>query len=282
MKNQIKSPPNSEYSILMEPTRIVGRIPANGPVDIDADQPVERLLGGYVVYYSGGLPFSLDMGRGWQSSDQLLVVEPYRKHRLRRCPGLRTTLIEPESVNPGIMADERWVAGTASYPAWVERIDRGFTSWLRTGTLPGFSVDEMIFGENLPARELDPRIEMIISQITGRPGGPQLRVEELAESVNLSPSRLSHLFREQLGISMRSFRAWKRVRQAIGLTVSEPVLVRAAVNAGYADEAHFSRSMRKYFGQQANQMRRHWRSSMIFRGVKGTQNLPTLEPDTLP
>lgn len=126
-------------------------------------------------------------------------------------------------------------------------------------------MDELVFGANLPKRQLDSRIADVIEAISAWPSGPQSHVVMLARQVSLSTSRLSHLFRDQLGIPIRSFRAWKLVRNSMALAASEPVLLNAALDAGYADEPHYSRSMRKYFGQHAHLMQRHWRHAMTFR-----------------
>lgn len=264
----IKPPTDIDLTILVEPTRIVGRTHVRDDIDIEPDRPLDRLLGGYAVYYSPERDFAIDRGDGWKSDHRLVVVEPYAKHRLRRCEGLLTILIEPESVSPEMMRDERWAKGSHSNMRWLARIERGFADWAHLGTVPACSIDEMVFGETLMSRMLDPRIATVVDRIASCPYGERSSVTALAAHTNLSTSRLSHLFREQLDIPIRSFRAWKRARSAIALTVTEPVLLRAALDAGYADEAHFSRSMRKYFGQHANVMSRHWRRTMKFRGVK--------------
>jgi AraC-like DNA-binding protein len=257
--------PQMKHAILVEPKRIVGRTLRSAFVNIEAERPISRLLGGYVVYFSSDLPFAIDRGRGWEREHKLVLVFPYQPHRLLRCEGLRSVLIEPESVCPNFMADDRWIEGTPTNRAWTERIEQGFKEWARLGTVPERTVDELIFGCNLPARALDPRVSYVVEAIAGCPSGPEAQAVTLARQTGLSTSRLSHLFREQLNIPIRSFRAWKRVRNSMALTANEPVLINAALDAGYADEPHYSRSMRKYFGQHAHLMQRHWRHAMTFR-----------------
>jgi AraC-like DNA-binding protein len=267
MLHQAIKPP-TDLTILVEPTRIVGRTHVRDDIDIEPDRPLDRILGGYALYYSPERDFALDRGGGWENDHRLVVVNPYHRHRLLRCEGLLTILIEPESVSPEMMRDERWTRGNNANQRWLARIERGFADWTQLGTIPACSIDEMVFGETLMTRNLDPRIAAVVDRIASCPFGHRSSVTALAALTDLSNSRLSHLFREQFGIPIRSFRAWKRARRAIALTVSEPVLLRAALDAGYADEAHFSRSMRKYFGQRANVMSRHWRRTMKFRGME--------------
>ncbi len=257
--------PKIRHAILVEPTRIVGRTLQSALINIEAERPISRLLGGYVIYFSVDLPFAVDRGAGWECDHKLVVIRPYQSHRLVRCEGLRTILIEPESVCPQAMEDAHWCTGTDVHRAWVKRIEAAFNEWETLGMVPDRSIDQMIFGENLPSRPLDPRIARVIEQISHCPSDPESHVLALAGRAGFSASRLSHLFRSQLDIPIRSFRAWKRARNSIVLTVNEPVLLNAALDAGYADEPHYSRSMRKYFGQHAHVMQRHWRHAMTFR-----------------
>lgn len=266
MSSAIFVNPQVKHAILVEPKRIVGRTLASESVNIETDRPISRLLGGYIAYFSVDRPFALDRGRGWERQDTLALVRPYEPHRLMRCEGMRSVLIEPESVCASVMEeDERWANGTEANRNWVARIKRGFEEWEWLGILPDRSVDEMVFGENLPRRRLDPRIEYAVEAVCALPSDPASSVVTLARRTELSTSRLSHLFRDQLGIAIRSFRAWKRVRNSMELTVGEPILLNAALDAGYADESHYSRSMRRYFGQHAHLMHRHWRDAMTFR-----------------
>lgn len=79
-------------------------------------------------------------------------------------------------------------------------------------------------------------------------GVPRLRRDVLAAQAALSVSRFNHLFRAEMGVSMRSYRVWSQVRLAMaGLAVS-PRLTDAALHGEFADSAHFSRMFRQTFG----------------------------------
>jgi AraC-like DNA-binding protein len=242
--------PLIKHAILVEPTRIVGRTLQSDGVAIEVAQPISRLLGGYVAYFSMDLPFAVDRGRGWEQGHALVLLQPYQQHRLRRCHGLRTILIEPESVCPTIMDDDRWRTGTAANARWIASMQRGFDEWERLGIIPDRSVDQLVFGRDLPSRKLDQRIAAIVDILAKHPSRRESSVTALAQRAGISPSRLSHLFREEIGIPIRSFRAWKRIRNSMALAASEPVLLNAALDAGYADEPHFSRSMRTLWPQR--------------------------------
>ena len=93
----------------------------------------------------------------------------------------------------------------------------------------------------------DPRIEQVIDMIRGEPSRPH-SVKQLANAVHLSPSRLIHLFREQIGIPIRRFTVWTRTREVIHLVVDGTSLTDAAHAAGFSDAAHMSNSFRRMFG----------------------------------
>jgi AraC-like DNA-binding protein len=71
---------------------------------------------------------------------------------------------------------------------------------------------------------------------------------ELAEYVNLSPTRLVHLFKEEVGVPIRRFRQWHRMRVVAALIAKGDSLTDAALGAGFADSSHFSRAFRNMFG----------------------------------
>jgi AraC-like DNA-binding protein len=69
-----------------------------------------------------------------------------------------------------------------------------------------------------------------------------------ARATRLSESRLSHLFSEQLGFSLRTWRSWLLVRRALLGLLTGGNLTRVAFDAGFADAAHLSRAVRSSMG----------------------------------
>ena len=70
----------------------------------------------------------------------------------------------------------------------------------------------------------------------------------LARRVCLSGSRLRHLFVEDTGTTLSRYRLWCRIRRAVISALAGQSLTAAAVEAGFFDSAHFSRSFREMFG----------------------------------
>lgn len=73
-------------------------------------------------------------------------------------------------------------------------------------------------------------------------------VEELAANVGISPDRLTHLFSEQLGVSLKSYILWAKMRRAALLFPEGGSLTDIAHRVGFADSAHLTRTFKAYFG----------------------------------
>jgi AraC-like DNA-binding protein len=74
------------------------------------------------------------------------------------------------------------------------------------------------------------------------------RLVQAARAAHISPSRLTHLFTEQVGIPFRRFVLWLRLRRAAEYVWRTRSLTEAAHAAGFSDLAHFSRVCRATFG----------------------------------
>jgi AraC-like DNA-binding protein len=70
---------------------------------------------------------------------------------------------------------------------------------------------------------------------------------ELAARVGMSASRLTHLFTQQVGIPLRRYVLWSRLRIAITRVRAGDDLTGAAHSAGFADSAHLTRTTRDMF-----------------------------------
>lgn len=95
----------------------------------------------------------------------------------------------------------------------------------------------------------DKRIQHITSLLKRRHFVRDLTaVTELAKEVHLSPSRLRHLFKQQIGLSLQHYLRWQRLLHAVQSTAEGNSLTQAAHDAGFADAAHLSRTFRRGFG----------------------------------
>lgn len=98
-----------------------------------------------------------------------------------------------------------------------------------------------------PTAPLDERIACAIARMRATPGDKH-SLATLARDVNLSASRLQHLFKACTGLPLRRFRIWNRLGAAIRAAAAGKSLTDAAYHAGFSSAAHFSSAFRAMFG----------------------------------
>lgn len=87
--------------------------------------------------------------------------------------------------------------------------------------------------------------------------GARLSVTDIAARVHVSPSRLSHLFKAQTGMSIMSYLVRARIDEAKRLLALPGASVaRVAEQVGFTDPAHFSRSFKQAEGISPSDYRR--------------------------
>ncbi len=101
---------------------------------------------------------------------------------------------------------------------------------------------------NSEIREKDPRIVRAIQGIKTHKG-MGVNIKSLAEDSLLSESRFTHLFKDEVGISVMRFAGWIRLHSLLlDFLSSDMSITEAAYNYGFTDSAHFSRTFKSYFG----------------------------------
>lgn len=94
---------------------------------------------------------------------------------------------------------------------------------------------------------IDARVARVASLLSEAPD-ESLSADVLAARVRLSVSRLEHLFKAQLGVPLRAYRGWYRMRLAAERVLAGASLTEAAHAAGFYDSAHFNHAFRQTFG----------------------------------
>ncbi|HXK39796.1 MAG TPA: helix-turn-helix transcriptional regulator [Candidatus Paceibacterota bacterium] len=80
----------------------------------------------------------------------------------------------------------------------------------------------------------------------------------------LSPCHFSRVFRESFGCSPHGYISRRRVEHAQGLMLSgDAPLSQIALDCGFADQAHFSRTFRSIVGESP----RTWRRVRVSQGA---------------
>lgn len=103
----------------------------------------------------------------------------------------------------------------------------------------------------LPRRALeDARVERALLALDQQLSG-KVSAHALAQAAHVSLSQLERLFANQLGLPVRRLVLWRRLRVALVIALGGSTLTEAAHGAGFADSAHFSRTMKQLFGVTA-------------------------------
>jgi transcriptional regulator GlxA family with amidase domain len=90
----------------------------------------------------------------------------------------------------------------------------------------------------------------------------EISLAELSRAVNLSTSRLRHLFKEEAGVSPAQYVRLVRMRQARQLIESTFLTVKEVMSGvGVNDESHFTRDFKRYWGDSPTRYRERWRGA---------------------
>jgi len=174
-----------------------------------------------------GLRHALDIAGGVHGKLFVEVDSPYAAAFRRRFPygkGVVTAVNDAEAAECF-----RWIFEENPNQAAVER---------RLGLLLPTVGDESV---------LDARIQKIVALIRSEPDRNYSQAE-LGAALDLSPSRVLHLFSEQIGVPYRRYRLWKRLWLSTERLHASDSMTMAAMESGFADATHFSHAFRDTFG----------------------------------
>jgi AraC-like DNA-binding protein len=187
------------------------------------------------------------------------VIDLHHGHMLLRDTAgttrAATAAVIPTGVRHGIVttADAAGImrlldpGSTAARTATARLRDNGgdpatVDTWLAAAR---YSDDEA--GHTAPSDDLHPALARALAAAADLVHSA-MTLTDLAGRVGISPSRLGHLFAEQLGLSFPAWRRWTRLQHAVGQVAAGTSLTMAAHAAGFADSAHLTRTCRAMFG----------------------------------
>ena len=99
----------------------------------------------------------------------------------------------------------------------------------------------------------DERIEKIIDFIKSNID-KRIETSTLMDVAYLSESRLLHLFKEKMGLPIRNYILWYRLKTVIEQILIGSSLTEAAYHAGFSDQAHMTRTCVKMIGIPPSQI----------------------------
>ena len=153
-----------------------------------------------------------------------LLVSPMARHRMLAGTELLTFFVEPHC-------------------AFADQLrERGGEGVTVAPELGGLGEEDVRFAR--PSRALDPRLVAAMGAATA----PGRSIPQVAAEVGVSPQRLRALARQQLGMPLARWRVWVRLGRAAEALRAGRSLADAALEGGFADQAHMSRWMREMMG----------------------------------
>ena len=103
--------------------------------------------------------------------------------------------------------------------------------------------------ENQLKKVNDERIEACLCHFESENLDYHKMVQVLTSKVHLSESRLSHIFKDKIGVSLKKYLVWSKLKKATYLILNEDLnLIEASFQSGFYDQAHLSNAFKKILG----------------------------------
>ncbi len=97
------------------------------------------------------------------------------------------------------------------------------------------------------AASIDPKIIRALEAVDDGLDG-KIAQHDIASTAGMSKSSFTKLFRATIGMPLRRYVLWRRLNAAVTAISDGTDATTAAHRAGFSDQAHFSRTMKKTFG----------------------------------
>lgn len=172
-------------------------------------------------------------------------------------------VIEVES---GIQRGPRLLLPSFQQHAVLAVPNQGCTLWLEPShisvqqlqaRLPDLPCDPQVLPSNLyhliASAPLDRRLQAALAELDVRLP-ERVIAANIADAAHFSESQMHRRFRQDLSVSLRGLVLWRRLRKALVLVIDGHTLTVSAHSAGFADLAHFSRSLRRMLGVRAEHL----------------------------
>lgn len=190
-----------------------------------------------VVACDGDVAVVLESGR--LVTGAALLIRPAVVHQIVEAREVGLLYVEPQAPLAFSLLD---LVG----PEDVEVLPAEVAHGLDPTAPPGAWVATLREALPEPTRSLDPRIVDAMSWLARHPGAHA--IASAAQVCGLSESHLRALARAQLGFPLSTWLVWRKLERAAREMAGGASLAEAAVAAGFADQAHCARTMRRMFG----------------------------------
>jgi methylphosphotriester-DNA--protein-cysteine methyltransferase len=97
----------------------------------------------------------------------------------------------------------------------------------------------------------DELVNLAVSLIKQAAGN--IKITSLAEQLHISQAQFEKRFRKKVGASPKKFASIVRLRNVLNMNPGKNNLLRAGLDAGYFDQAHFIKDFKSFTGQTPEQ-----------------------------
>ena len=178
--------------------------------------------------------------------------------RLVRCPAGAEEYLIPVGLSGRVLGAVlagpfRGITGVPSLPVWRKELGPALERAVEKRIVP---ICRTLYLKRPFVADGDERIAAVLDFMESR-FSENITLEQAAVQVFLSPSRLSHLFREKCGQDFSGWLTKLRVREAEALLRDTVLPIEeVALRSGFGDRSHFSVIFKKYNGNPPARFRR--------------------------
>ncbi|MBM9549216.1 helix-turn-helix transcriptional regulator [Leptospira sp. 201903074] len=190
-------------------------------------------------------------GNGQWMSSRCFVFDGTLSHETVLDGPVGILFADPGSEIGEILTKEAGPNGLSSNPTWAQELIATCFEIQSANPeqYPEILSSSFPFNQLTPAKKIqdDDRLINVIRILIESPE-ETLNVEDLASEIGMSESWLLHEFKNVVGLPIRAFRKWFRIKTAVIALKKGATLTDAALNAGFYDQAHFTNVFRDIFG----------------------------------
>ncbi|MDP1616573.1 helix-turn-helix domain-containing protein [Phenylobacterium sp.] len=181
---------------------------------------------------------------GAARSGRTILLDPLVPHRLDGACEAEILFVEPAYAAKLPAEVRRRLTERLGEAVWLEAAaaTRRFWRRLLVEGAPGVA--------SRPSEALARSLAVVESSL----GGGPVPLGRAAASAGLSAERYRHLFVETVGLPFRRYVLWRRLQRAFRTLEAGGDVTSAAHDAGFADSAHFARTLRAMLGVRATQL----------------------------